>query len=191
MEFNRINIYINQHLWEYFKPDERVPIFIVINDEQYGLITSEPFKEAYQFVKYMKSPQRSDSNIKTDDIYFLEKWKMLSVFPNPKLFENVKKINYYLYTEAWRSSGRYGNEISFDEPKSCFGSLDNSICCYSEIKDLFPEFYFLPKVWYENNNHMWPKDFQKDVENVKFLNCSKDIQFSIIQALGKLYKNFS
>jgi len=193
MEFNRINIYINEHLWQYFQEDERVPMFLVIDDEQYGLITSQPFKEACQFVKYMKSPQRNDSlNMKMNDIYFIEKWKMLSIFPNPKIFENVNKVGYYLYTEAWRKSGRYQNEIRFDYSKSCFGCGENFICCYSETADLFAEFYFLPKVWYESNHHMWPGDFQKDVENVKkYLNCGKDIQFSIIQALGRLYKNFS
>ena len=192
MEFNRINIYINEHLWNYFEDDERVPIFLVINDEQIGLVTSQPFKEACQFVKYMKSPQRGDSNIKMNDTYFLENWKMLSIFPNPKIFENVNKVGYYLYTEAWRTSGRYQNEIRFDYSKPCFGSLGNSICCYSETADLFAEFYFLPKVWYENNSHMWPEEFQKDVENVKrYLNYQKDIQFSIIQALGRLYKSFS
>lgn len=176
MELTRINIYINEHLWEYFQPNERINIFF----HDLILFTTEEFKDAKQFIKILHLNKYG----------VIEKWKMLSVNPHSH-FEGLDKISYQLYTEQSRKSGRYENVIHFNEKyrKTCFGDYENSINTYYEEKDLFAEFYFLPQIWYENNHHLWPKQFQEDVENVKkYSHFHKDIKFCIIQALGRLCK---
>lgn len=175
MELNRINIYINEHLWEYFEEKEKIPIFLYVGNKKVKLTTQKSFQDSFQFVKSL-----------------YEKWKMLSIFVDPNMFEGIKDIYYYIYIDAVNNNGRFQNKIVFDEKVGYFRDQQNKMCCYSQERDLFLEFYFLPKVWNISNHNLWSKEFQKDVKMTLFvlkqLSFHKDIKYSVIQALSKLYK---
>lgn len=202
MELNRINIYINEHLWKYFNPNERMPIFLVLqNKEEKHLLSEMTFKDGIVFHKR----------------HSYDKWKMLQILVSDeikKIFENEKSVSYYIYTEGWRSTGMYTAIFNLEEPVPCFydfidvldwrdtknlRDLKNPINskrvrCHSTtlLPDLFIEFFYLPRKWNKYNHYEWPYSLRKDIFNLllllKRLKIHKDIKYVIIDILVNSYK---
>lgn len=175
-EICKINIYLNERVWEFYKDIERIPLFLSFNiEEEKHLLTDKSFKDAVTFKAHTM-------------------WKMLTITVDPKIFEGREWITYYLFTEAWKKDGQYKAVVYLDDidARPCFHDYKSRIRSYHCISNLFAEFIAFPKVWNIKNHFQWPTGFQKDAYItlllLKRLGVYRDLKYPILNQLAQLYK---
>lgn len=178
----RINVYINQHLWSYFKEDDKIYLTLFLNGK--GIKKEYFFRDGIQFNKYSKFING----------YINEHWKMIPLSVDEKIFQNLNSISYLLEIN---NGIQFINTITFNNKyqNGYFYETENRVICYSQVADMFVEFFFLPENWGINNHHLWPNSFRREVETILLvlnrLLVHKDTKYCVIDALARLYKNDS